>query len=785
MTHTINIAVRPLVEYVFRRGSIESGFRTIDAMTEGTKAHQKIQKQYGDQDEKEVYLSAEVVCNEIVFVIDGRCDGLLKAENGLVTVDEIKSTSISLDLIEGDGWSVHWAQAICYAYMYARAHGLERMGIQLTYVQVESEERRIFWREMSFEELEADIASILAQYAPYAELLLQNEQERDASIAQLVFPFDGYREGQRKLAGAVYRTIEAGANLFAKAPTGIGKTISTTFPAVKAFGSGLLTRLFYLTARTTTRVAAEEAFSRMGDHGLRMHVVTITAKASICFQEEVRCDKWICEYADGYYDRLNGALLDMLGNETLMTRGVIEQYARKHRICPFEFSLDAAYAADAILCDYNYIYDPRVSLKRLLGEQKKQTALLIDEAHNLVDRAREMFSGELEKAAFLALQRELKANYPAGYKAAKAVNDYFIALRKESGERLEWTMAERPEGLFQLLEVFSATAELRLAGGESGLSVETEALLLDVYFAAQAFLRAAKLYDERYTTYVEALRSGNVRIKLFCLDPSHLLRQIGKGYRSRIYFSATLSPVSYYMDMLGAEPEDYTLTVPSPFHKEQLEVIIEPISTRYHDRERSMGPITALLKQLVNTRPGNYLIFFPSYAYMNDSYEHFVADEGENGAEQGMMAFDTLIQQTVMSEEARGQFMAAFRADNERTLLGFAVMGGIFSEGIDLVGDRLTGVVVVGVGLPQVGAERNILKAYYDAAGKNGFNYAYVYPGMNKVLQAGGRLIRSESDRGTLVLVDDRYLQPQYERLLPDEWLHYTVDRAGKSIDRL
>ncbi|MNZ71091.1 ATP-dependent DNA helicase DinG [compost metagenome] len=398
---------------------------------------------------------------------------------------------------------------------------------------------------------------------------------------------------------------------------------------------------------------------------------------------------------------------------------------------------------------------------------KKQTVLLVDEAHNLVDRAREMFSAELSKAPFLALQRELKGVHEGGWRAAKAINDYFIALRKRSeGEPY---VVERllPEELTLLVEAFAEAAEQALSAGIGGSG---SGKLLDAYFDAISFLRAAKLFDERYVVFTELTRS-DVRLKLFCLDPSYLLRQMGKGYRSHVYFSATLSPVSYYMDMLGAGEEDYTLSVPSPFSREQLDVSIEPLSTRYKDRDESRLPIARLILQLVNEKPGNYLVFFPSYAYMNAVYETYTElIEWSSAPDAAAGHAEVLLQRPELSEEERDVFLASFQANNERSLVGFAVMGGVFSEGVDLAGDRLIGVVVVGVGLPQLGVERNLLKDYFNEHGKSGYDYAYVYPGMNKVLQAGGRLIRSETDRGTLLLIDDRYLQPHYQRLLPEEW---------------
>ncbi|NQX67857.1 ATP-dependent DNA helicase [Paenibacillus alba] len=798
MAEIFNISVRSLVEYVYRSGSIESGFRTSRALTEGTKAHQKLQKQYDELDLHEVYVSAEITYQGLLFVIDGRCDGLLLDPDGVtVTVDEIKSTSSDISLIEADSYPVHWAQAKCYAYMVAKDRGLTRMRVQLTYMQVETEEVRRFVVEASIEELEQFVFHVVQLFYPYALAKYEHEQGRNLSIKELAFPFPSYREGQRKLAGAVYQTINEGHKLFAKAPTGIGKTMSTLFPSVKAMGEGLLQRIFYLTAKTITRTAAEEAYSLLQDQGLRLHTVTITAKDKVCFKDEVRCTKEYCEFADGYYDRINEAVLDLLRHETIMTRQVIESYARKHRVCPFEFSLDVAYAADAIICDYNYIFDPRVNLKRLFEEQKRQTALLVDEAHNLVDRAREMYSSELQKSSFLALQREFKGVHAELHDAAKAINQYFIALRKRIGDSPMLVEPELPESLIALLEVFIAAAEKVLAGAGgradqgradifSGETTPDErdrltapALLLEAYFSTQNFVRIAKLFDERYVTFTSSDRN-EVNVKLFCLDPSHLLRQMGKGYRSHVFFSATLSPLSYFMDTLGAGEDDYSVTVPSPFSKDQLEVFVQPLSTRYQDRERSREPIARSILELVTGRSGNYLVFFPSYAYMSSVYEAFtdlVEAQPAGGASSGEAGsgLDVLVQQALMSEEEREQFLAAFQAGTERTLVGFAVMGGIFSEGIDLVGDRLTGVAVVGVGLPQLGPERNLIKSYMDSTGKNGYEYAYVFPGMNKVQQAGGRLIRSETDRGVLLLIDDRYLQPLYQRLLPEEWRDYTV----------
>jgi DNA excision repair protein ERCC-2 len=761
MSITVKVSVRALVEYVYRSGSIDDGFRTLTTLQEGTKVHQLVQQDYEEHDRKEVPMEGGISFEELHIVMDGRCDGLLLLD-GALTVEEIKSTRGELAFIEEDSYPVHWAQAQCYAFMHAREEGLERMQVRLTYVQVDTQERKHYLRTYTLTELEAVMRHLAAGYAPYARLQLRHAEQRGSSCRELRFPFDAYRQGQRKLAGAVYKSIADRQRLFAKAPTGTGKTISTLFPAVKAIGEGELQRFYYLTAKTITRTAAEEAFERMSSQGLHLWSATITAKEKICFQEELRCRKEHCEFADGYYDRINEAVLDVLTQETRLTREVFERYARKHRVCPFEFSLDTAYLADAVICDYNYIFDPRVSLKRQYEEQKRETALLVDEAHNLVDRGRDMFSAELSKAPFLQLSREHKRSLPSLAAAAKAVNDFFLSLRKSYPSDQRSVVQEAcPEALLPHVEAFAAEAEKTLAGMPPG-GGETAQLLLDTYFAAQSFLRIAGYYSEAYITYAE-LGKSDVRLKLLCLDPSGLLRQMTKGYRSQVFFSATLSPLPYFREMLGGEADDYVMSIPSPFRKEQLDVRLLPVSTRYRDRAATKGIIAAALHQLLQEHSGNVLVFFPSYEYMREVLETWMEAEAPQ-------RIRILVQQSGMSEEEREAFLASFQSDDERSAVGFAVMGGIFSEGIDLTGDRLTGVVVVGVGLPQVGLEREIMKEYFDRTGRNGFDYAYVYPGMNKVLQAGGRLIRTEKDRGTLLLVDDRFLQAKYRQLLPEEW---------------
>ena len=819
---TVRIAVRALAEYACRSGSIEAGFRSLTSLTEGTRIHKAVQAEYGEGSQREVFLRMEMALGGVDWTVEGRCDGLLAEEGGPV-IDEIKSTSGRLEDLGEEGHRVHWMQARGYAYIYAVQQGLERMDVQLTYVQVDSGAASRIRRSFALDELREGMFWMLEQYAPFARMLRRHRLERNASLERLEFPFRGFRPGQRKLSAAVYKTLEDKGGLFAKAPTGIGKTMSVLWPAVRALGTGAAARLFYLTARTTTRAAAEDAVRRMEEQGLKLHAVTLTAKEKICLQETVSCRKEDCPFADGYYDRINGAVLDLMEHETLMTREAIERYALKHRVCPFEFSLEAAYASDAVICDYNYIYDPKVSLKRFLAEQAKGTALLVDEAHNLPDRARSMYSAELDKAPFLALQRAYKGLSAGLSAAAKGVNAAFIALRKEAeagaaagGGGLRpagpsaYVSEAPPQQLLESVQAFIAQAEPHLAAGGDESGAENAAMLLEAYWAAKAFAAAGEWMDERFVAMAELARGG-VKARIMCLDPSHLLQQTGKAYGGRVFFSATLSPLPFYMDQLGAMEEDRSLTLPSPFGREQLEVRLVPLSTRYADRGATLQPLARLLLEAVREKGGNWLAFFPSYAYMNAVYGQLLlelncgssdalhatdkpagagepADAGEpagagepaeealfparlesQGKERGLRL---RLQRPDMDEEARDRFLAAYQPPKPGgdALLGMAVMGGIFSEGVDLAGERLEGVAVIGVGLPQLGPERDLLAAYEKKQGRSGFDYAYVYPGISKVLQAGGRLIRSESDTGVLLLVDDRYMQPRYQRLLPEEW---------------
>lgn len=765
----IKVSVRDLVEFVLMNGDIVSGFTGSSRNLDAIKAHQLIQKSYGEGFTKEVPLSFVVESEDILLEIGGRIDGLYVSGEKVI-IDEIKTTTKDLEFIEEEHNILHWAQAKCYGYIYSMQNSLGNINIQLTYYNLNEKDTKKFIKSFNINDLQNFFSELVEQYFYWARLLSCWNIKRNEAIKNLDFPFPAYRKGQREFAVAVYKTVKEGNKLFAQAPTGIGKTMATIFPSLKALEEGHITKLFYLTAKTITRTIAEKALRNLSENGLRIKSLTLTAKEKICFKEKTECNPESCEYAKGHYDRVKSALEDIF-SEDFFTREVIEEYARKHKVCPFEFSLDLSNFADCIICDYNYVFDPSANLKRFFLDKGGDYVFLIDEAHNLVDRAREMFSSELSKKQILDLKKKLKTAAPKLSKTLNKLNSIFIEYRKKCEEESgDYTQKEAPKELYGMLSEFLGTAEKYLLEHKNYDGSED---ILDLYFKVYAFLRTAEYYDERFVTYIEK-RGNDVIIKMFCLDPSFLLKECMKKGKAAVLFSATLSPMDYFISILGGDEKSYRIRLASPFPKENLCLMIDSkISTKYRYRELTYDKISEAINSVINGKQGNYLIFFPSYQYMNEVYNIFklINEEAE-----------VIIQNAGMSEEEKETFLDSFSEDKKSTMAAFAVMGGMFGEGIDLTGDKLSGAIIVGVGLPQICLERNIIKDYFNENKGLGFEYAYVYPGMNKVMQAVGRVIRTENDRGAVLLIDERFSSDVYRRLFPPEWRPIKVDKGSSSI---
>lgn len=794
MTENTSISVRSLVEFVLRSGDLDNtrGHRDADAMQEGSRIHRKIQRSMPSTYTAEVALKIEVPIplpkaavsaeagtdtaktaaetEAFLLTVEGRADGIINDAEAApsVVIDEIKSMYTDVTHLT-EPVEVHLAQAKCYAYIYAVQNHLERIGVQMTYCSIETEAVRRFVQEFSTDELTAWFDGLIKEYSKW--LLWEHgwKQKRNASIKELQFPFE-YRPGQKDFVTGVYKSILRGKKLFVEAPTGVGKTISTVFPAVKAMGESLSSKLFYLTAKTIARTVAEDTFSLLTEKGVRFRFVTITSKEKICILEKPECNPVSCPRAKGHFDRVNAAVFEMLTNEETITRELIEQYAEKHTVCPFEMCLDVTLWADAVICDYNYVFDPNVALRRFFADEKKHDYIfLIDEAHNLVERAREMYSAVLIKENFLAVKRFLKNKNKKMEKRLADCNDALLRLKRECEEFQVWdNINDLSVLLLRLLSEYEDFLQ------EAMIEPEAKEAVLGLYFDVRHFLAVSDMLGEDYRIYTDYTEQGEFRLKLLCMESARALKErLGWG-RSAVLFSATLLPIAYYKEQLGGEAEDYAIYAPSPFDtKKRLLMVGRDVSTKYTRRSRSeYEKIAAYLDAFTAAKLGNYFVFFPSYQMLEHTAE--VAEEllGWSEDSEHMRLF---VQKQGMTEQEKEAFLQAFSEQPDRLTVGFCVMGGIFGEGIDLKNDRLIGTVIVGTGLPMVCNEKELFKFYFDESGRSGFEYAYLYPGMNKVMQSAGRVIRTTEDCGAILLLDERFLTGAYQKLFPREWFPYEV----------
>lgn len=888
----VRISVRGLVEFILRQGDIDNRHQALheDAMQEGSRIHRMIQRRMGADYQAEVPLQYTLSAGEYRLIVEGRADGIIDNAEG-VTIDEIKGTYRELSHMK-EPVPVHVAQAKCYAYMYSLQKELKEIRVRMTYCNIETEDTRYFYEDFSFKQLECWFMSIIQEYRKWSDYTWEWKKIRQKSIEDLPFPFD-YREGQRELVSHVYRTIYHQKKLFIEAPTGVGKTISTVFPSIKAMGKGMGDRLFYLTAKTITRTVADDTLELLRQRGLHFKSVVLTAKEKICFMEQTECNPENCPYAKGHYDRINDAVYDLLTSQERFSREKIEEYAIKYQVCPFEFCLDMSLFADGIIGDYNYLFDPHVYLKRFFGDGSDHNYLfLIDEAHNLLERGREMYSASLRKENFLELKREIqqtimseleeksRKNQVSGQmtlemtqeskaslserkttvKAETAENSNISYLKSgrenttgegTTGESIaeesttgEGTTGERATGkrkkggrsalvrqgygeklqqrldkcnrellalkrecesaclvdsidgfVNALMRLYSTMSDYLEEQEESKLPVRDS--ILDFYFEVSHFLDIYERLDEHYVKYTQLQEDGSFLLKLFCVNPRENLKEcMGRG-RSTILFSATLLPIQYYKELLGGDADDYEVYAKSVFNEEKRALFIaNDVTSRYTRRsEEEYYRIARYIDEIVKNRHGNYMVFFPSYSFMQRVYDLYVEEFSTEEKE-------CILQQEFMSEEDRESFLDRFRGnpdldlnrviqmeieEEDSTLIGFCVLGGIFGEGIDLKKDSLIGAIIVGTGIPQVCYEREILKNYFDEKRENGFDYAYRYPGMNKVLQAAGRVIRTVDDVGIIALLDERFLQLSYRRLFPREWECFEtvhVENIAKRVER-
>lgn len=879
----IHISVRQLVEFIFRSGDIDNrrGVSPEKAMQEGSRLHRMIQGGAGENYASEVLLKYQYVTERYTIKIEGRADGIIfegrrridgelqaqlpavnpqwteDEEYDQITIDEIKCVAKKLEYMKAPV-PVHLAQAKVYAYIYALQKGLPVIRVRMSYCHFETEEIRYFFEEYTFSALETWFEDLMREYKKWADFQLEWEDIYKSSVRAAEFPFP-YREGQRELVVSVYQTIRESKKLFIEAPTGVGKTISTVFPALKAAGEGMAGKIFYLTAKTITRTVAEDTFELLRGRGLRCKTVTLTAKEKICPMEEVECNPIACPYAKGHFDRINDALYDIITHEDRFSRTVIMEYAVKHQVCPFEFSLDISLFADGVICDYNYAFDPHASLKRFFSEgMKGDYIFLIDEAHNLVERGREMYSASICKEDILALRKQIKdvmsisgqkgsskqsvirqeslfsekefqkgitedisrkgftKNLPLNRiaKSLDHLNKYLLELKRECENYIE---------LEDVSDLIRITERLYTSIG-SYLEEEDERpvrkAILELYFEVGHFLMIYEKMDENYRPYCELREDGHFVVKLFCVNPKEKLKECMIKGRSSILFSATLLPIQYYKKLLGGEPEDYEIYARSTFDRRRMGLFIAKDATSKYTRRNDMEyhKIAAYIYEIFRAKPGNYMVFLPSHVFLEHVYDIFCRSFYEEGS------MECIVQHERMDEQMREEFLRKFSDEGEaekewkddgdvstegragvgqptalagkeiflrkkegrkKGLIGFCVLGGIFSEGIDLRQDSLIGSIVIGPGLPQVCNEREILKDFFDDEEHDGYDYAYRFPGMNKILQAAGRVIRTAEDVGVVVLLEERLLNRSYQRIFPREWSDYETTTNTAVADKL
>ena len=775
MKRVLRISVRDLVEYGCRSGDLESEFSGINRAVDAIRAHQRIQRSRPANYQAEVPVSFQIEESDFTVLIGGRIDGVYTrcSTSADTVIDEIKTVSSWPDAEPWPENPMHWGQAKIYGFMYAVQHDLSQVGIQLTYCHIDSGEIREQRRTVAAGDLELFFQQLIEGFLAWARTIISWCRLRDETIQSLQFPFSDYRPGQRRMAVESYRAVQAGEQLLVQAATGIGKTLAVVFASVKAIADGCTDKIFYLTARTTGKAAAENAIAVLRSQGLRLKSLTLTAKDKICFQPGSGCNAEECEFARGYYDRRNAALRQIIVEDG-MDRPYLEKACRRHRVCPFALSLELALYADCIICDYNYAFDPRVFLRRFFQETQQRYTFLVDEAHNLVDRAREMYSAEIRKDSFLQLRRKIKSDLPALHGSLGKVNHWMLRARKQApGQQPSWAERMPPAGLVELLRRCGKLMEKWLILNRKTVFRDT---LLELYYEINAFMRVMERYDGAYVTCYDRAEK-DLQVKLFCVDPSVQLGEALNRCEAVVFFSATMTPADYFKKVFGCRDAAIALNIPSPFPADNLKVFVaDRISTLYRQREITAAAVAGMLAALVGQRKGNYLLFFPSYRYMQmvrDIFRSRLTDT------------EIIDQRPGMTEQERSDFLARFAQRNQQTLTGFAVMGGIFGEAIDLAGDRLCAAAIVGVGLPAVCLEREVIKEYYADVIDAGYEFAYLYPGINRVLQAAGRVIRSETDRGAVVLIDQRFGTHRYRRLLPREWNPVSISSDGHLRNRL
>ncbi len=754
----INITAKEIVQFIYSGGDLTSEFKSNKRALQGIDAHAFLQNKYGEEDKKEVRVETLYDYEAYSFYITGRMDGLIK-ENGKLIIEEIKSTLMDLPLIDIDSRPEHLSQAKMYAYLYCKTNNLKSIYVRLTYITVNDYEVKSFNKRYNFTQLERFFKKTITEYTKWQVIYDNHQLNKLKSLEGLSFPFDDYREGQYKFMGAVYKTLINEDILYSIAPTGIGKTIAALFSSLKVIKNEK-DKIFYLTAKNAGKQIVVDTVNLLKEKGLVCKTVVINSKENMCMMDKVDCDPEICPYAKGFFNRLKEGLNDIFVHQDVYEMDLIKSYGEYHKICPHEFSLAISNYSDIVICDYNYAFDPRVHLIRYFDEEYYNPMLLIDEAHNMIDRSRSMYSSFIKKSSLIALRRSSNKVKPSIRSQINRLVKYIDDFVDEYDiiKAQFYHQDELDYDLVRLIERITTKIEQILSENKKFANRDK---ILDGYFELIQFVRISEYYSDSYKYIIEVI-DDDIVISQRCLDASKFIFEtIDRRAKGSVFFSATLEPVDYYVKLI-TNGEGKSIQIQSPFKQDNLGLFIDDsTSTRYRDRERSIDAIIDSIYAMLETKIGNYIVFFPSYRYLNRVLEHFKSED-----------YEILVQLRSMTAKARKDVLDRFDTIGRVSKIGFFVIGGSFSEGIDYIGDKLSGVLVVGVALPQFNKYNELLKNYFDEEFGEGFDYAYTYPGMNKVIQAIGRVIRTNDDIGVGILFDDRYSHYKYKNLFPKNWNH-------------
>ena len=765
MKKFLTLSVHQLVDFLLRTGDIDNRIYNTATMAEGTLIHAIHQSRQGRNYVSEYNLLEEFKVRDFTVVLEGRADGIIDLGSTAI-IDEIKSTVAPLEEYYESQKEWHLGQAKCYALMYAHEKKYDSISIRLTYIHQVDKSQLIKTFDYLTSELENEVSHLLDEYIEFFQILFARKIKRNDSAKTIQFPYGKFREGQKELAKYCYGIAQNGGILFAEAPTGIGKTISTLFPCVKSFANTENEKIFYLTAKNSGKEMAFNTANLLIENGLEASAIEILAKDKVCFCPGKACNPDECPFAKGYYTKIREIVKNtIINSKTLSTQDIIE-IAQHNAICPFELSLDLSLYMDIIICDYNYFFDPIVYLKRFFDSDASNMIVLVDEAHNLVERGRDMYSASFDSFKYKQVKRSLRHFEYKKYKRAQT------RMTKFFSQFDDFPFGNSPIDMFNSTN-FNALKDYLVACADVNKNhhgVVTEEFT-DFYLDLNKFVKLLDFYDETFQLYISK-KEDDVKIQLFCIDPSEHLKRTMDQVKGKIFFSATMSPAEYYMDVIGRDTENPLLTLSSPFDKNNMKVLVAPkISVRYKNRQDTLTLVADYIKEFVSHKVGNYFIYVPSYEYLEMLIPHLISNN-----------FELLVQEKDLSEEEKERFLSCFIEKPEKTMLGVAVLGGAFSEGIDLVGERVIGVAIVGVGIPQICFERDLIRKYFQNKANKGYEYAYASPGINKVMQALGRVIRSETDRGVALLIDDRYLTKQYNDIFKGIYADYEVVTSIEDI---